>query len=197
VEDHAVILDPRRGLVQRQGALGDFLAALERGETPGYVMTDLAALPALARDVPLPAVAARALRHTTRLWISPAGTVSALHFDIPHNLHTVLAGRKRFTLFPFSQSRLLYPRNLLASLATVSPVDVERPDYQRYPRLAETRPLVAEIGPGETLFLPGMWWHHVRTLEHTVAVNAFFASGARGVAALAADLYKRARDISR
>jgi hypothetical protein len=198
VEDGAVVMDPRRGLLSRTGALGDFVRELQAGGSPGYVMTDLGGLPdALAREAPLPALGAAALWRTTRLWISAAGTISALHFDVAHNLHTVVAGRKRFTLFSWTQSHNLYPRGPLASMPNASRVDLEAPDYQRFPRLRLARPMVADVGPGDTLFMPGGWWHHVRTVDHTIAVNAFFATGVRGAALVGVNLYKRLRGLSR
>src|SRR5262249_5955786 len=157
---------PRRGLLARPDTLGRFLGALRDGAPPGYLMTDLAQLPPeLARDAPFPALNSAARWRTSRLWISSAGTVSALHFDVANNLHAAVVGRTRFLLFPFAQSPLLSPRGPFASMPNGSRVDLEAPDYARFPRLRRARPLVADLGPGDTLFLPGGWWHHVRTVE--------------------------------
>ena len=31
-----------------------------------------------------------------------------------------------------------------------------------------------ELQVGEMLFIPKLWWHHVRTLENSIAVNFWF-----------------------
>jgi hypothetical protein len=190
-------MDPRRGLLSRPDRLGPVVRALERGEPVGYVMSDLDDLPALAAEAPVPPHCARALWRVSRLWISAAGTTSALHFDVAHNLHTVIRGRKRFRLFAPSQTPRLYPRGPLASMPNASRVDLDAPDYARFPRLARAEEWVAEVGPGDTLFLPGFWWHHVHTALHTISVNAFFATGARAALLATVNAYKRVRGLSR
>jgi hypothetical protein len=45
--------------------------------------------------------------------------------------------------------------------------------------------------------MPGCWWHHVVTVEDTIAVNAFFAAGLRGAILSAVTALKRLRGVSR
>lgn len=194
----AVITDPRRGVICDEQPLGDYLASLRDGDPGGYLMTRFEDLPPdLAREAPLPPICAGAGWRVSKLWISAAGTTSALHFDLADNLHTVLAGRKRFILFSPDESDCVYPRGLLSSIPNGAEVDPEAPDLARFPRLAYATPRVAELGPGDTLFLPHGHWHHVRTLEPTIAVNTWWAEGARVLVLAAADAFKRARGISR
>lgn len=80
-----------------------------------------------------------------------------------------MAGRRRFTLFPPEQLKNLYVGPLDFTLAgqPISLVDIDAPDLQTYPRFAaalETA-LRAELGPGDALYIPPMWWHDVRALE--------------------------------
>jgi hypothetical protein len=194
----AALLDPRTGLLCNPTSLGSFVRALQRGECAGYVMTDLEQLPSeFARDAPVPHYCPGTSASTSRLWISAGGTHSVLHFDVAHNLHTVLRGKKRVTLYSWTQSHLLYPRGLLSSMPNASHVDLAAPDYLRFPKLRQARPLAAELSPGDMLFLPGGWWHHVQTVEDCISVNAFFAAGLHGAALTAVTLYKRLRGLSR
>ena len=44
---------------------------------------------------------------------------------------------------------------------------VREPDLGRHPRFAEAlaSAQVAEMEPGDALFLPSMWWHHVESMS--------------------------------
>lgn len=103
-----------------------------------------------------------------RIWIGNAITVPA-HFDDANNIACVVAGRRRFTLFPPGQIANLYigPIDFAPTGAPISLVDFAAPDLGRFPRFAEARThaLGAELGPGDAVFIPPLWWHHVQSLE--------------------------------
>jgi hypothetical protein len=102
---------------------------------------------------------------TPRLWIGN-GSQTATHYDGSTNLACVVAGQRRFTLFPPEQVGNLYIGPLDRTLAgpPASMVDPLAPDLGRYPRYAEAleHALVADLGPGDALFIPAIWWHHVQ-----------------------------------
>ncbi len=103
-----------------------------------------------------------------RLWLGNRVTVAA-HYDPSENIACCIAGSRRFTLFPPEQVANLYvgPFELTPAGAAISMVDFERPDYERYPRfkLAEEAAQVADLKPGDAIYIPYLWWHHVRSLE--------------------------------
>lgn len=102
------------------------------------------------------------------LWLGNR-TCVAPHQDLPDNLACVVAGRRRFTLFPPAQVANLYVGPLENTLAgqPTSLVDLRRPDLQRFPRFAEAlaHAQVAELDPGDAVFVPSLWWHGVEALE--------------------------------
>jgi len=114
-------------------------------------------------DVSLPVPGALA-----SFWLGSRTRISA-HFDFPDNLVCVVAGRRRFTLFPPDQVGNLYvgPLDRTPSGQAISVVDFARPDLERFPRFAEAMASarVAEMEPGDALFVPSMWWHHVESLS--------------------------------
>ena len=129
-------------------------------------------LPGLARDTVLDLVDATV---APRIWIGNRVTVQT-HFDLSENIACVVAGRRRFTLFPPEQTPNLYPGPFELTLAgpPVSMVRLDEPDFDKYPRFREALDyaLVAELEPGDAIFIPYFWWHHVRTLEDlNVLVN--------------------------
>lgn len=102
------------------------------------------------------------------VWIGNRTRIAA-HHDVPDNLACVVAGRRRFTLFPPDQLANLHvgPLDFTPAGQAISLIDFARPDLQRFPRFeqAMAHAQVAELGPGDALFIPSMWWHHVEALE--------------------------------
>lgn len=98
------------------------------------------------------------------IWIGNRSRI-APHYDLPHNVACVAVGRRRFTLFPPEQIENLYvgPIENTPAGQPVSLVDPEAPDLDRFPRFAEAlrAAYVAELEPGDAIFIPSMWWHHV------------------------------------
>jgi hypothetical protein len=103
-----------------------------------------------------------------RLWIGNAVTV-APHFDAADNLACVAAGRRRFVLFPPDQVGNLYvgPFDLTPAGVPVSTVPLDEPDLERWPRYANALAAaqVAELEPGDAIYIPYLWWHGVQSLE--------------------------------
>jgi hypothetical protein len=102
------------------------------------------------------------------IWIGNRTRIPA-HYDVPDNLACVAAGRRRFTLFPPEQLKNLYvgPLDFTPAGQSISLVDLRQPDLARFPLFAEAlrHAQSAELGPGDALFIPSMWWHHVEGLE--------------------------------
>lgn len=102
------------------------------------------------------------------LWLGNRTRIAA-HFDLPDNLACVVAGRRRFTLLPPQQLTNLYigPLDFTPAGQAISLVDFEQPDFERHPRFAQAlqHAEVVELGPGDAIFVPSMWWHHVEALD--------------------------------
>ena len=103
-----------------------------------------------------------------RLWIGNQLTVQT-HFDMQDNVACVVAGRRRFTLFPPEQTKNLYLGPLEKTLAgpPISMVRFHEADIETYPRFEEAMKSarVALLEPGDALFIPYLWWHHVESLD--------------------------------
>ncbi|WP_312315852.1 cupin-like domain-containing protein [Stenotrophomonas sp.] len=172
--------DVRRGVLSQ--VLDEIRDTFNVARPPTYYVASLLierALPgfAAANDAGL---AALGINATASIWIGNRVTASC-HYDTPDNLACCAVGRRRFTLFPPEQIDNLYPGPLEPTPGgqVVSVVDFDRPDFDRHPRfrdaLAHAQSAVLE--PGDAIFIPSMWWHHVRSLEpFNVLVNYWWRS---------------------
>ena len=102
------------------------------------------------------------------IWVGNRTRIAA-HHDVPDNLACVAIGHRRFTLFPPEQVANLYigPLDLTPAGQAISLVDFHAPDLERFPKFAEAMAYaqIAELGPGDALFIPSMWWHHIEALD--------------------------------
>ena len=118
-----------------------------------------------------------------RVWIGNAVRIQT-HYDLSDNIAVVVAGKRRFILFPPDQLPNLYVGPFEQTLAgsPVSLADIEAPDFDRFPRLlaALEAGLIAELEPGDAIFIPYGWWHHVRSLSAlNVLVNYWWNEAPR------------------
>jgi hypothetical protein len=196
MRDGHIELDPETGFRIDRMRMRDYVDRI-RGDArvTRYLRADLRKLPSLQAEVRTPPACARGLGLESHLWFSAAGTVSQLHFDLPYNLVVMVHGRKRFTLFPVDDSPNLYRRSFFSATPHLSRVDPERPDFERYPRLARARGAVAELCAGDMLFIPPRVWHHARSLEHAISVNFWWRGPILFGLSMASNLYKRARGL--
>jgi hypothetical protein len=133
-------------------------------------------LPGLLPAIPAP-VLDTSKATLISLWLGNR-TRTAAHWDLPQNLACVVTGRRRFTLFPTDQLPNLYVGPLDFTLAgqPISLVDVEKPDFEQHPRFAEAleHAQQAELGPGDALYIPSLWWHAVASLDELGAMINFW-----------------------
>ena len=99
-------------------------------------------------------------------WFGPAGTVTPLHHDTMNIFMAQVYGRKRVTLIPSYQIHRVYN-----DIGVYSEVDCENPDYSKHPEFKDIQVQRLVLKPGEVLFIPVGWWHHVRSLDVSITVS--------------------------
>lgn len=163
-----------------------FGAALEMMLTPpdrtvyvGSVPVD-DYLPGFAAENAMPLVPRQA---APRIWLGHASNVSS-HYDTVDNLACVIAGSRRFTLYAPEWIDSLYVGPIDHTMAG-QPVSLaaSSPDDAKYPRFAAVRDqaLTAELGPGDALYIPKLWWHQVEaTAPFNGLVNYWWDAFAAG-----------------
>jgi hypothetical protein len=161
-----------RRRMQLAKALDVMVSSLGQPGAPSAYAGSVAAeefLPGFAACNPMPLLDQRI---APRVWFGHAANVSS-HHDTFDNLACVVAGARRFTLFPPELIGNLYVGPIDNTMAgpPVSLAASAAPSDERYPlfREIEDQALIAELLPGDALYLPKLWWHQV---ESTAAFNA-------------------------
>lgn len=97
---------------------------------------------------------------------------SPLHYDLGGEAKALvqLHGRKRVLLFAPSEADKLYFPSWFDAPAPyrvphASDASLDAPDLARFPRLCEARALATVLEPGDVLYWPPFWAHHVRNLD--------------------------------
>ena len=195
IRDRQVVYGADFGVRYDQVTFAEWLDRMIAGAgSPSYAMFHVAdVLPELADDLRVPSFCPPAPWSITRFWMSPADTGSPMHQDLPENLLAQVIGRKRLILVPPTDSRSMYRYPLTSHLPQYSRVDAERPDLACFPRFASARPTVVELDPGDLLYLPRLWWHQARSVDFSVSVNYWWATGWCYLAVRAAVAYQRLR----
>lgn len=191
-------LDRRTGFVMREVGLAEYADDVIAGRRPdGYFRAPLTALPAKLRaEWTDPEYCRSGLRLRRNLWFSAPGTISRLHFDLPHNLIAQLSGAKRFILYPSSEYRNLYPFPPWSSVPHLSQVDVGAPDFRRFPRLPLARGWHCDLEEGDMLLMPSRMWHYALSLGPSITINHWWSPLSVLPLSIASDLYKRLRGLN-
>lgn len=113
------------------------------------------------------------------LLVSMEGNVTPCHYDEQQNFYAQVKGYKRIIMFRPSQFRCLYPHPVHHPYDRQSQVDFEKPDYACFPNFKDVEGIETVIEPGEVLYIPIYWFHHVESLlkgGYTVSINFWYKS---------------------
>ena len=111
---------------------------------------------------------------TARLWVSPQGAVSPLHYDCHDSFLIQLRGTKRMLLWPAEQLPQMYPYRNWHILRRRGKVDPVKPNLKRYPNFAKAEAVEVVLNPGDVLFFPGYWAHYTESCTFSVSMTCRF-----------------------
>ena len=111
------------------------------------------------------------------LFVGTEGCTTPCHYDEQQNLFAQIKGRKRFLLFGPDNFKNLYPYPVHHPYDGQSQVDFRQPNHSKFPLFKEARANEAVIGPGDILYIPMYWFHHVEALSDNISVNFWCKPG--------------------
>ncbi|WP_076419275.1 cupin-like domain-containing protein [Colwellia sp. UCD-KL20] len=115
------------------------------------------------------------LNPLSSIWLGNQSRIAA-HQDMPNNIACCVKGQRRFTLFPPNQIENLYigPLDFTPAGQAISLVDFHQPNYQKFPKfkIAQDNAFIIDLNPGDALYIPSMWWHHVEAFsQFNILIN--------------------------
>ncbi len=125
--------------------------------------------PELRKDFPCPPLFKGMMGNIGFMFFGGKGIKVRIHqdMDMSNVLLTQFHGRKKVVLIDPKYSRLLYklPFN------THSLVDLDNPDYEKYPGLKYIEKYECVINHGDSLFMPSGFWHYITYLDGGFSVS--------------------------
>jgi hypothetical protein len=143
--------------------IGEHIDALQKAaadgteETVKYAQMELP--PEVARRLELvpPPYFERKHYVLPRMWLGGRGATTPIHYDDIDNFLAQVFGEKIVTLYHPDEADLIDPDHQ----RFVYTFDPERIDPIKHRLARHANPIRVVLGPGEVLFNPGMWYHHV------------------------------------
>nr|XP_045581536.1 bifunctional peptidase and (3S)-lysyl hydroxylase Jmjd7-like [Procambarus clarkii]XP_045581538.1 bifunctional peptidase and (3S)-lysyl hydroxylase Jmjd7-like [Procambarus clarkii]XP_045581539.1 bifunctional peptidase and (3S)-lysyl hydroxylase Jmjd7-like [Procambarus clarkii]XP_045581540.1 bifunctional peptidase and (3S)-lysyl hydroxylase Jmjd7-like [Procambarus clarkii]XP_045581541.1 bifunctional peptidase and (3S)-lysyl hydroxylase Jmjd7-like [Procambarus clarkii] len=126
-------------------------------------------------------------------WMGDQRAVSSMHKDHYENIYCVISGYKDFILLPPTDLPWIpYKSYPAASYKEVTAgnfdiqentntgsvpwicIDPLKPDLKKYPQYRLASPVHCRVQAGDALYLPSLWYHHVRQSHACIAVNYWY-----------------------
>jgi Cupin-like domain len=169
------VMQERTGF--RKQSFSDFISQLMTEESgtgrKAYlsVFRIFDAFPELQNDVDFSILNQFKVKHSASGWIGPAGTVTGYHIDWGDNILAQISGRKCVHLASPHESSYMYPGQKFDQGTTISEVDMDTYDRNRFPLFEKVQHSQVILHPGQMIFIPRGWWHHVRSLDRSISVS--------------------------
>ena len=155
----------------------DYIEALKQGENKLRIFfyNILSEAPKLMEDFSYPEIGLKFFTKLPVLFFGGNGAKVQMHFDI--DLADILlchfGGKKRIYLFAPDQKRYLY--HVPFSFSALFDIDIESPDYKRFPALQYLEGYSTELSHGDALYIPPGYWHYIvyDEISFSLSLRAF------------------------
>lgn len=117
------------------------------------------------------------VKRVPMLFTGGQGSITHMHFDIDlsHILHTQFMGRKKVLLFPYNEQYKIYRKPFevlsLADFSNYYDDEKSKLDTKKFPALDAASGYEVTLEHGDTLFMPGGYWHHMEYLDSGFAMS--------------------------
>lgn len=154
--------------------LAEFLDLMDKAPFPCYLrQVEQTRYPGIEDDYNIDDLDPRAssTETHTNVWIQSEWVNSTLHFDMQSNWKVMVYGQKRVVLYAPDQSKYLYGFPDTSRYSRIVP---NAPDFKKYPLYKKARGVKTILNPGDALFIPNTWWHHLCSTTKAISLNSFY-----------------------
>ena len=153
----------------RFGEYLDIIAKDEHTDLRMFLVNLYKLRPELKKDFDCPKIMKGMLGKLGFMFLGGKDTDVRLHYDVDNScvLLSQIFGRKRVVLFPPEYTDLMYrlPFN------THSNINVNNPDYEKYPGLKYVKGYEFILEPGDAVYMPAGYWHYNTYLNGGMGVS--------------------------
>lgn len=142
----------------------EYIDILKKGPTDlrMFFFNLLQNCPELVDDFKYPELGVKFFKKLPVLFVGGEGSKVVMHYDmdLANNFHFNFTGKKKVILYAPDQTKFLY--KVPYSIVSMEIIDMDNPDFDKYPALAKAQGHLAELKHGECLYIPSEWWHFVK-----------------------------------
>ncbi|QCX01487.1 cupin-like domain-containing protein [Aggregatimonas sangjinii] len=122
-------------------------------------------MPELLKDFEYPDIGLKFFKKLPALFFGGGKSKVFMHYDIdlPDSMHFHFHGDKVVNLFSPAQTKYLY--KVPFSIHNLEDIDMDNPDFEKYPALRHAACIRAEMKHGDALYMPSGYWHSIRYLN--------------------------------
>ncbi len=142
----------------------EYIDILKKGPTDlrMFFFNLLQNCPDLVKDFQYPDLGVRFFKKLPVLFVGGEGSKVVMHYDmdLANNFHFNFVGEKKVILYPPDQTGFLY--KVPYSIVSMEIIDMDNPDFEKYPALAKAKGFEARLKHGDALYIPSHWWHFIK-----------------------------------
>lgn len=142
----------------------EYIDILEKGPSDlrMFFFNLLQNCPDLVDDFQYPDLGVKFFKKLPVLFVGGEGSKVVMHYDmdLANNFHFNFVGEKKVILYPPDQSGYLY--KVPYSIVSMEIIDMDNPDFEKYPALAKAKGYEARLKHGDALYIPSHWWHFIK-----------------------------------
>lgn len=122
-------------------------------------------MPELIDDFEYPDIGLKFFKKLPALFFGGGESKVFMHYDIdlPDSVHFHFDGHKSVTLFSPEQTKYLY--RVPFSIHNLESIDMDNPDFEKYPALQYAHGIQCEMKHGDALYMPSGYWHYIKYLD--------------------------------
>ncbi|WP_341228030.1 cupin-like domain-containing protein [uncultured Arcticibacterium sp.] len=160
--------------IAKKMKFGDYLDLIQAGpvDLRIFLFDIFKKIPELAEDIRYPTIMDGFIKSYKFMFFGGQDSVTSLHYDMDCSnvFLTQFQTKKKVILFGPDQSKKLYKH----PYTVMSHFDPENPDFDRFPAAKNLVGQEGVFGHGETVFIPSLWWHHIRYVDggYSLALRA-------------------------